>query len=509
MTVWVWVRRALPYVGCILVYAAVVGVHGAILCPFTPDSLWYGDVARFLAAGQGLRSNITLASDPVHLPRPFYGWPPLYPTLCALTMRMGLAPLHALRGVSIASFILLPVPLLTLGSRVWGLGPACLATLSVPLWPTVFSLSGQALSEPLFLLLLAWALALLVRGERTIQHPIAAAFVLGLAGLTRLAGGIFLPALVLTLLWGRRPRRDIVFAVGVFLGTAGLWVARNSLATGGLSGIEEPPVRVGLGPVLGACVQRAVWEMLSVGRWGYLAARWWKIVVPALGLLTVVLGFSRTLAHRVLALWWATYLVGIAWVRTKGPFDSPSGGRTLAPALMLLAFWLVGNLGATLRRGGMIRAVGGILTVVFVGTLAWARVHDVAGGIRRGPPDCPLTDCSSAPLRLLEELAPKEPVLSNVAFKTAFCQNRPSVQLPIRPYSTFSLSPAALRYLGEFHGARYVYVEAAPARTTEGQDPLVSRLLRGEALPGLGSVLVDSVGVLYRLTAREPHHQVM
>lgn len=488
---------------CVVAYAGIAMMHGSALCPYTPDSLWYADVARFLARGDGLRCNITMASDFTPLPRPFYGWPPLYPAAGAAVMRLGVTPLMAMRAVSIGAFALLPIPLLRVGARLWGILPAMAATLWVPLWPTMFTLSAQALSEPLFLFLLALTLDTLVRTADTVGRPIRAGLTLGLAGLTRLAGAVFVPALAISLVWSRDHSRwkDAIFAVGAFMATAGLWVARNSLATGGPSGIEEPAQAIPLMPVITACVQRVLWEMTSVGVVGGAAALHWKAVVPVLGLLTVLLGFYRIPGTRILALWGAAYLVGIAWLRTQGPFDSPSGGRTLAPTLMIMAFWLAGNLwhAALGPQKPPRKIMAGVLAAALTIGLLLGRAQDVRAA-RTTPPSCPLTACQTPGLVLLDAMsAPGEAVLSNVAFKTAYCQDRPSVQLPIRPYSTLRLDPGVVASVARFHSARLIYVEEASIRGAHGHDPLVFALLRGEEVAGLRRIAVDETGSLYEV----------
>ncbi|MCU0610310.1 MAG: hypothetical protein MUE60_00800 [Candidatus Eisenbacteria bacterium] len=487
------------------VYAAIVLAHRDVLCPYTPDSLWYTDVARFLARGDGLRCNITLASDPTPVPRPFYGWPPLYPVAGALFVRLGADPLFAMRMVSIAAFVALPIPLLALGTRLWGRLPAVAATLWVPLWPTMFSLSGQALSESLFLVLLAWTLAMVARDEQGAPHPARAGLLLGAAGLTRLAGALFVPALAVSLVRRRTGfrTRDAVIAVGMFMGTAGLWVARNSLATGAPSGFEEPAQAVRLAPIITACIQRVFWEMTSIGSLGLVVANQWKLAVPALAALTVVLRFHTTPGNRILLLWAAMYLVGISWLRTQGPFDSPSGGRTLAPTLMIVAFWLAGNLGAAALRSRrrVERILSGALLVMLLCGLLYGRLRDLMEVRSRAAPACQLVQCAMPGLALLEEMAGAgEAVLSNVAFKTAWCQDRPSVQLPIRPYSNLVLNPRVVRSLARFHGARFMYLEETSVRGTHGHDPLVFSLLRGDSVPGLRPVLVDRTGALFELT---------
>jgi hypothetical protein len=410
-----------------------------------------------------------------------------------------------MRIVSIAAFVALPVPLLALGIRLWGLIPAVAATLWVPLWPTMFSLSGQALSESLFLVFVAWTLAVVAKDATTVHHPVRAGLLLGAAGLTRLAGAVFVPALAVSLLQKRNGFRakDAIIAVGAFMGTAGLWVARNSLATGAPSGFEEPAQSLRLIPVITASVQRAFWEMTSLGNVGLVLADRWKLVLPVLAVLTVILGFYRTSGSRILVLWAAVYLVGISWLRTKGPFDSPSGGRTLAPTLMLTAFWLAGNLGAVTwrsRRRAEQVVAGALLTVLWAGLL-YGRARDVGEARTHAAPTCQLTQCTLPAMELLDRLAAAdEAVLSNVAFKTAWCQNRPSVQLPVRPYSTMGLSPGVLDALGRFHETRFVYVEETSVPGVQTHDPVVFALLRGDSLPGLEPLLVDEVSALYRIT---------
>ena|GEM_PF-3124379 len=503
-------NRLIRYAILIGVYGFVVFIHDKGACPYAPDSLWYADITKNILKGNGLTCNISLASDFSPVPSQFYGWPPLYPLMGVVPALFGLTPLHALRLISIISFILLPIPLVRLGSRIWGNTAAFIATATLPFLPTLFSLSSTALSESMFLLLLFMAVDQSIENRSRSRRPIAAGVFLGLASLTRMAGGIFMAGLALIYILlpnkdGRTRRQSVLFALGIALLIAAPWVVRNSLVTGGPSGWEEPMVEEGLFPIITASLQRGLWEVWSFGAIGLIFAKNWKPVLLVIGIIAWIAGIQKNRSTIILLAWAAGYLVVIAWMRTQGPFDSPSGGRTLVPTLMLVTFAIVGGAGASVREfPSRFRRGAAMLFVIFIPLfIILGRFTDITELKRSHDGDsraCPIVDCSNPAIDLLHELLDdRETVLSMLAFKTAYCLDAPSIQLPIMPYSSLELSPAMLAALSRFHNARFLYLEKPPSRAERNFPPLVLRLLNGKRIPGVEPICEGPDGFLFEL----------
>ena len=502
--------RIIRYILLIALYGIVASLHDRIACPYTPDSLWYADITRNVLEGNGLTCNISLASDFTRVPAPFYGWPPLYPLAGVVPSIFGLTPLHALRLVGILSFILLPIPLFRLGTRIWNRTAACIATVTLPFLPTLFSLSSTALSESMFLLLLFLAVDQAVEDRRTSRRPITAGILLGLASLTRMAGGIFMAGLVIIYAMlpnrsGRSRRQSALLALFVAVLIAAPWVIRNSLATGGPSGWEEPVVEESLFPVISASLQRGLWELWSFGQAGLIFAKNWKPALLIIGIVAWMTGIFKNRATIILLVWAAGYLVIIAWMRTQGPFDSPAGGRTLVPTLMLVTYALVGGASASAREySSRMRRCASILFVILIPLfIIFGRISDITSLSRlkeRGFNSCPIVDCSNPALAMLQERSDEgETVLSMLGFKTAYCLRMPSIQLPIIPYSSLELSPAMLAALSTFHNARFLYLERPPSRAERNFPPLVISLLNGRRIPGVEPLCEGPGGFLYEL----------
>ena len=123
-----------------LAVAALAGLIAAAWAPrspgFTTDSESYLDVARNLAAGDGMVQRIVDFWRPA-LPDPLGLWPPLYPALVAATSVAGVPPEPAARAVSIAAFVVFALALHRLARRVLPPGPALAATAVALLTPGV------------------------------------------------------------------------------------------------------------------------------------------------------------------------------------------------------------------------------------------------------------------------------------------------------------------------------------------------------------------------------------
>lgn len=239
---------------CAVLAAALVlvrtGGHGVGL---HWDSAVFVSVAENLLAGRGF---VDWRGEPLTL------WPPLYPLLLAAGGLAGLDPRQFAGPLNAA---VLGLTVLAAGAwmrrrlrsrllAAWG----CLAAaLSLPLaWA-----ASQALTDAAFVLFAVLALVCADRfldGGRRSSLAFAAAFA-ALACLTRYNGVAAVAAIALALLLQRgaapweKERRAAAFAIAALL-PLGLWMARNALAAGRLTG-HVRPVDYTLPEILGKIVE--------------------------------------------------------------------------------------------------------------------------------------------------------------------------------------------------------------------------------------------------------------
>jgi hypothetical protein len=187
----------------------------------------WADLAESLATGHGyaLRSVVTGEFAPT-------AWRmPLYPLLLSLVFRvaedperLGLLMQCVLDGLTATGLFLIGWRAM---GRVAGVAAAAIWAGMLPEWHLV----SRFWSEPLFVLLLVTAVAMLWRaGEvRTTGAAAGAGLALGLLGLTRPVGALLaVPALIwlVIVLGGKRSR--VWAAVGVTLLVLAPWTARNA-----------------------------------------------------------------------------------------------------------------------------------------------------------------------------------------------------------------------------------------------------------------------------------------
>ena len=250
---------ALFAAACAALAAALVlvrtGGHGVGL---HWDSAVFVSVAENLLAGRGF---VDWRGEPLTL------WPPLWPLLLAAGGLAGLDPRQFAGPLNAA---VLGLTVLAAGAwmrrrlrsrllAAWG----CLAAaLSLPLaWA-----ASQALTDAAFVLFAVLALVCADRfldGGRRSSLALAAGFA-ALACLTRYNGVAAVAAIALALLLQRgaapweKERRAAAFAIAALL-PLGLWMARNALAAGRLTG-HVRPVDYTLPEILGKIVE-------IVGEW--------------------------------------------------------------------------------------------------------------------------------------------------------------------------------------------------------------------------------------------------
>ncbi|MBE7490657.1 MAG: glycosyltransferase family 39 protein [Planctomycetes bacterium] len=218
----------LGFLAAALLAAALAG-HGTGLYP---DSLFYADAARHLAAGHGAVTDL-----PDGVARPLVTWPPLYPLALAVGPLTGsTAPawgvwLHCLLFGALAggAFLVLrqaDAPRVAAGA---GALLACLAGANLSYFHALLS---EALFLPLWLALIALLARALQRGRA--RDAAAAGLCAALVTLTRYVGqGAIVSGALLLLLWPAPSRRVRLGRALAYLACAQLpvllWLLRNWL----------------------------------------------------------------------------------------------------------------------------------------------------------------------------------------------------------------------------------------------------------------------------------------
>jgi hypothetical protein len=236
-------RLVLPF----LLIIAAVGVTAHLFVTehgigITPDSVGYIRAARSLRDGQGFR-----AAGPDGESVPLTHWPPLFPAVLSLLAGLGLDPIVGARWLNAILFggnILLVGVIVRWYARGCSWAPilgSLLAMVSI----VMYRIHTQALSEPLFVLLVTFGLFLLARHD---ERPsprllIGASVALSLGFLTKYAGLAYvLTSIVWLLLRDRktvfRKFRDTIVLASISLTPAALWMLRNLASSGSIANRE-------------------------------------------------------------------------------------------------------------------------------------------------------------------------------------------------------------------------------------------------------------------------------
>ena len=195
---------------------------------FLEDQTFYHRVANFVAGGLGY-------IEPHAYDHGFHEAairkPPLFPLVLAVETKLGFGSIMAHRLLSAALGAATIVPLAMLARKIGGYRIGILAALLAALYPPLWALDSQILSETLYGVLLCVALLLAYRlDERpSLGRGIALGAVLGLAALTR-PEAIVVGALVGILIAYRHRRPSLVplaAAAVAFMVVLAPWLARN------------------------------------------------------------------------------------------------------------------------------------------------------------------------------------------------------------------------------------------------------------------------------------------
>jgi len=213
------------------------GFKTGINKPVQSDALYFLDVARSLAAGEGYRSSLEFWSDTPSMRR-LPGWPAA--VAAALKLVPGGSDDAVMRTLALVCHALAAA---AMAGVAWVLFrravPAWIAGLGAAIHPTGLYAALEGLSEPLFMVLATAGVLLIV--TRKPRLALAGALLLGLSCLVRIQFVLFGGAFVaISLLWCALRRaapagRTVALAsagFALFVLPTGLWTVRNAVISG-------------------------------------------------------------------------------------------------------------------------------------------------------------------------------------------------------------------------------------------------------------------------------------
>ncbi len=334
---------------------------------FSADSMNYVDVARRIAAGDGLVQSTGGLNQPFYLsgdldlPSAFTAQPPGYPLVIAFLSRLGMDAPDAALVVSALAYAAILVLVYLLARRIGGSAAAAIALGTAILFVPLTHFGRAALSECLAVAVVLVFFLLLDRYlQETPDHGdrVASSGLLPLLGLGLLAGAAFSvryslwPLLLIGVAvlgfdragasrGAARLYSSGAFAAGA-MGPVAAVLGRNLYVEGHLLPAAMPAVTT-----LPESMSHATTAVL--GGWRSTALGNW----PDAALLAVVLGLLGAFAVRtardpgrsrqpegsrlplLVGLWAVLYLAAVVWRSTQANFD-PIGARLALPATVPL-----------------------------------------------------------------------------------------------------------------------------------------------------------------------------
>ncbi len=354
-----------------LVYCGLFAANSLIrVRTFTADSMNYVDVARRVAAGDGLVQSTGGFNQPFYvsgdldLPAAFTAQPPGYPLAIAFASRFGMDAADAALVVSALAYAAILVLVYLLGQRIGGSAAALIALGAALLFVPLTHLGRAALSECLAVAVVLLFFLLLDRrlegtpdrGDRPAWRGLLPSFALGL-----LAGAAFgvryslwpLPLIGVLALWlsGAGPhagrsrqvqgRLALMFAVGAFLPMA--WILGRNLNVEGRLLPDALPAVTTLPESLSRAITAVLggWRSTALGNWPDAAVLAAVLALLGAGMIRTarVSGHSRAPRSSrlplVVCLWAVLYIAAVIWRSTQVNFD-PIGVRLALPATAAL-----------------------------------------------------------------------------------------------------------------------------------------------------------------------------
>lgn len=206
-----------------------------------PDSVHFISTAEHLAQGKGYFADVSFYPlDPLDLRSdiPYTHWPPLYPTLIAILIKMGMDSINAARYCSIFFFAALVFPVFLIAYKITSSSLiAYLACILTTTLPSLVKWGSYVLTEPLYIFMSSLALlALLFFVSSSGSSPIAvlwAGIFTAAATLARYVGIALWLTGIIVLLLGRKKdpittkiKNLSIYSV-ILVFPIGLWMYRN------------------------------------------------------------------------------------------------------------------------------------------------------------------------------------------------------------------------------------------------------------------------------------------
>ena len=511
----------------LVVLAAVVALAQTATSPgFDPTGMIYVDMARHIAAGDGVAASIFFPSHVPKHPSPIALWPPMYPAAIASLSLVGIDPAVAARAISIIAFAVSVALVSRLGAALFGDAAGMSAAMLMLAWPSVTGIAAMALSENLFVVFVLLSVLLTVRliaatPERPYRLAGAAGLAMACASLTRYPGlalaAIGAAALVVGLrdrAWRDRLALTSVWVTATILPPAFLLV-RNRLVTGAFMGAGRPPDDSGLVyhtlyaiKAVSTDGLRLLWRLAVLPEALGLDSRMMAVVVlVALGVMLFgvvrsarvrgALGSAAVAAvatpqARFAAIIGLGYWVAMAVARSVTSFE-PLNTRMLMPAYPLVLIGVVAMVMTFAERIGIARrAFTTAVTALVAASITLVMVpHSIAAGGPKVAPDPPPAWVAWA----AANTPPGAPILGNRSAEFNFYLGRPAYSF--QAYAVYKSGNRFDRdcrliagHLAQLGWSRAYLVLHAEDETFDVEvmgrryGPTIERLLRGEpALP--------------------------
>jgi hypothetical protein len=322
-------------------FAAVLGITTGAGPGLDPDSMSYLHAASTLAHGGRLR-DVQRDWASADSTMPLAHWPPGYPVAIAGAEGVGFGAIQGARAIgAIAAFVSISVIAWLVGG-IAGVGAGIVAGLLVMVTPAIVQVHESVLSEPLFIALLALALAAMVRAP---NRPIVSGVLAGVSSIVRYAGisvvgGVVLWQLARAGTMRQRIARAAIAALPAIV-LQGAWVLRT-VHSAGTSSIRHISLYGEIASTL-----REGWRTTSAWLVPGMGEVWGIFVAAGVGVLLVVaIWESRPLRARqtpalAAVLLAGCYLALVLASRLVADPGIPLDDRLMAPLLVLIEVAMV------------------------------------------------------------------------------------------------------------------------------------------------------------------------
>ncbi len=335
-------RRTLPALALgFVAFAGVLRITSGLGPGLDPDSMSYLYAATTFAHGAGLR-DVQRDWASADSTMPLAHWPPGYPVVIAGAELVGGGAIQSARIIQAIAALVTIAIVVGLVASAAGMGAGLVAGLLVMVTPAVVQVHENVLSEPLFIALMAFTLATMVRAP---SRPIVSGALAAIASIVRYAGVSLIAGVVLWQLTRagtlrQRISRAVVAALPAIV-LQGAWVLRT-MHRAGPSAIR----RISLYGEITSTLREG-WRTTSAWLVPGMGELWGIFVAAGVAVLVVIaLWESRPLRARqnpaiAAALLAACYLGLVLASRLGADPGIPLDDRLMAPLLLLLEVAIV------------------------------------------------------------------------------------------------------------------------------------------------------------------------